>query len=46
MQNFEMKCDEMLNNLEQRIHQTQIVPNNTPEPNDTNTLVPPKIQKL
>ena len=44
LQSFEKKCNEMLENFEKKIHETKIVPKNTPE--DKYPDLPPKIQKI
>ena len=46
MKTFEKRCTEMMQSFEQRVHQTKIVPKNTPEENDKLTPVPPKIQRI
>ena len=46
MKTFEKRCTEMMQSFEQRVHQTKVAPNNTPEENDTRTPVPPKIQRI
>ena len=46
MKTFEKRCNEMLQSLEERVHQTKVVPKNTPEESDTRTPLPPKIQRI
>ena len=49
MQKFEKRYNDMLNNIESLVHyhhEQRIIPTNIPEPNDTKTTVPPKIQKF
>ena len=46
MKTFEKRCNEMLQSLEERVHQTKVVPKNTPEENDTRTPLPPKIKRI
>ena len=46
MKTFEKKYNEILQSLEQKVHETKVNPTNIPEPNDTKTPVPPKIQRF
>ena len=46
MRTFEKRCTELLQYFENRVHETKVVPNNTPEENDTRTPVPPKVQRI
>ena len=39
---FEQRCNEVLNTLEQRVHEVKVTPKNSPEGMD----LPPKIQKF
>ena len=41
---FEQRCNEVLNNLEQRGHEVQITPKNNPD--ELEVPLPPKIQKF